>query len=143
MAGAGSLIDLKEQSITVAIGKPTNDVLGMSARFAFEPKLIAGTAPIVHQAGFQGFRERLLIHPAHHENPAWRGGFPHDGRDQSIDRILKIEIHSLTPTALAQGEAHYNFRFGAAWRCVPVTARIANGMASTHTRRHHAKCMLM
>jgi hypothetical protein len=95
VASPGTLFHFEKQGITIAIGKPTNKPLGISARFPFQPKLMARPAPVMHQTGFQGFRERVPVHPAHHQNPARGGGFPHNRRDQPIGSVLKIEIHSV------------------------------------------------
>src|SRR5580692_3993260 len=70
----------------------------MAARFALKPELFARPAPVMHQAGLEGFRKRLAVHPTHHQDSAWRGRFAHDCGDQSIGGVLKIEIHRVNPS---------------------------------------------
>jgi hypothetical protein len=47
----------------------------------------------MHQAGLEGFRKRLAVHPTHHQDSAWRSRFANDCGDQSIGGVLKIQIH--------------------------------------------------
>src|ERR1700730_1206771 len=65
----------------------------MAARFALKPESFARPAPVMHQTGLEGFRKRLAVHPAHHQDSAWRSRFADDCGDQSIGGVLKIEIH--------------------------------------------------
>ena len=70
----------------------------MPARFALKPQLFARPAPEMHQTGLEGFRKRLAVHPAHHQDSAWRGRFAHDCGNQSIGGVLKIQIHRVNPS---------------------------------------------
>ncbi len=72
MTGRSDLVDLNQKSIAIAIEREILDCLGMSAFFAFHPKLSARTAPKMRFAGFERFSERRLIHPCHHENASAR-----------------------------------------------------------------------
>lgn len=66
VAGAAMLLDLKEEGVSIAIHKPTKDLLGVTTRFAFFPEFFTRTAPVVHESGLYGITERILIHPGHH-----------------------------------------------------------------------------
>ncbi len=97
VAGAADLFDLEKEHILIAVGIPAFDFLGVAAGFAFEPELLTGAAPVVHEAGLEGFLEGFAIHPREHEDPAARGvsfrGFLGDDGDESVGGKFEVEFH--------------------------------------------------
>jgi predicted regulator of Ras-like GTPase activity (Roadblock/LC7/MglB family) len=97
VAGAAGLLDFEEEHVTVAVGEPAFDLLGMAAGFAFAPELPSRSAPIVHQAGLEGFLERFAVHPCEHQDPpgghATLRGLLNDGRDETIGGKFEIKFH--------------------------------------------------
>ena len=98
VACAAGLLDLEEQDVLVAVGVPAFDFLGVSAGFALEPEFFAGAAPVVHEAGGEGFFQRFAVHPGEHEDAATgdvtRGGFLDDGGDEAVGGKFEVEFHS-------------------------------------------------
>jgi len=68
VASRADLLDLDQQRIAVAIKSDVFHGLGMSAGLAFHPELLARTAPEMSLAGLQGFLQRGLVHPSHHQD---------------------------------------------------------------------------
>lgn len=95
VAGASLLFDFKQESIAVAVGKPANEPLRVAARLSLHPEFLTGTAPVVHQPGFQSLCDRFAAHPGHHQDPPGGPGFLYDRWDQSVGIIAKLEVHSV------------------------------------------------
>lgn len=92
VACASGLFDFEEKGVLVAIDVEADDFLGVAAGFAFEPVLLAGTAPVVHEAGLEGGLERGWVHPGHHEDPL--GGCVLDnGGDEAVGVVFQGQIH--------------------------------------------------
>src|SRR5271167_1903733 len=110
----------------------------MAARFALKPQLFARPAPEMHQTGLEGFRKRLAVHPAHHQDSAWRGRFAHDCGNQSIGGVLKIQIHRVNPSTnsrsnlLQAGDGRNVWAFGvSAFGVRRIGTRGAIGVGTT------------
>jgi len=97
VASPSGLLDLEKKHVFVAIDIPAFDFLSVAAGFSLEPELVARTAPIVHEAGFDGFLESFTVHPGEHEDATVRGiapgGFLHDGGDETVGCEFEIEFH--------------------------------------------------
>lgn len=105
MASAPILLNLEEEHVAVAIDEPSHDALGVAAALAFEPKLVARAAPVVHEAGFEGFFQGFTIHPGKHENTSRRGvftgGLLDDRRDEMVGCKFEVEFHDCRMLAIA------------------------------------------
>lgn len=105
VAGAPILFDLEEKHVAIAIDEPSHDALGVAAAFAFEPKLVARAAPVVHEAGFERFFQSFAIHPGKHENTPRRGVFIgsllDDRRDEMVGCKFEVEFHGCRMSAIA------------------------------------------
>jgi len=53
MAGSGCLFDLEKKDIPVAIDKPANDPLSVSACLSLEPEFLPRATPEGHETGFE------------------------------------------------------------------------------------------
>lgn len=97
MASSTDLFDFKEKDVLVAVGVPAFDFLGVTACFALEPELLTGAAPVVHEAGFEGFFEGFAVHPREHQDASTGavafGGFLGDDGDQSVGGKFEVEFH--------------------------------------------------
>ena len=98
VAGTNGLFDLEKEDIAVAIHIPPDDTLEVAAGFALEPEFLAGAAPVVHEAGFEGFLQGLPIQPREHEHAAVGDvsarRFLQDGGDEPVRSKFEIEFHS-------------------------------------------------
>ena len=96
VAGAAGLFDFEEEGVSITIGVPAEDFLGVTARFAFQPIFLAGPAPVVHEAIFQCGGEGGFVHPSHHEDP-FGVGVLNDGRDESVGVVFEFGLHDWWP----------------------------------------------
>ena len=94
VAGGDVLPNLEKQGVAVAIYKPADDGLRVSAALAFEPRFLPRPAPVMHFAGGERVRDRLFIHPRHHEHTTRRNrrvaGFLDNGRDEAVGVVFEI-----------------------------------------------------
>ena len=101
MAGAAVLFDFKEQGVAVAIDEPTQDLLGVAARFTFLPELLPRAAPVVHVTRRHGVMEGILVHPGHHQHPAaGLGALLHNGRNEAAIIIFQVQLHPVISEAM-------------------------------------------
>lgn len=101
MAGAAVLIDFEEQGVTIAVDKPTQDLLRVAAGLTFFPELLAGTAPVVHVARLDRVLEGVFVHPSHHEyaTPSL-GALLYDRGDEATVVIFEIQLHGVISEAM-------------------------------------------
>jgi len=97
VAGSADLFNLEKKDVLVAVGVPAFHFLGVAAGFAFEPELLAGATPVVHDSGFEGLLKRFAVHPREHEDTTARGvsfrGFLGDDGDEAVGGKFEVEFH--------------------------------------------------
>ncbi len=92
VAGTADLFDFEKEGVPVTVGVPAEHFLGVATGFPFEPILLAGSAPVMHEAGFQRRSEGRLVHPRHHEDP-FGVGVLDDGWDESVCGVFEFRLH--------------------------------------------------
>jgi len=110
---------IRQQAIRVAVDPQGSDLLEMTGLLAFEPKLAAAAAKIVHQAGCQRFLERLFVGIGLHQDfPVF--GPSGDDRHQAAVVLFQLGPDCRGNRRVVQagsgrkrpGEAGQRFEFG-------------------------------
>ena len=95
MARGPYLMNRHQDAVAVAINAEIDQLLGVTARGAFDPELLPRARPIGHVAGFKRSRDSFGIHPGHHQHLT-RGGILRDRRDQTgivVPQCGRVERH--------------------------------------------------
>ena len=66
-SNVSGLLNREQQNVGIAVVAKTPQGLGMAAGGTLVPKLLAGSAPVMHFTGLEGVFDRVLIHPRHHQ----------------------------------------------------------------------------
>jgi hypothetical protein len=66
-SNVSGLLNREQQNVGIAVVAKTPQGLGMAAGGTLVPKLLAGSAPVMHFTGLKGVFDRVLIHPRHHQ----------------------------------------------------------------------------
>src|SRR3954463_3684878 len=92
VAGDADLVAPDEQGVPVAVEGDALDQLGVAGGVALAPVLLAAAGPEGHPTGGEGAVERLIVHPADHED---LGGVEllDDGTDQAVAVALQLRGH--------------------------------------------------
>ena len=107
VTGGADLLDLDEQSVTVAVEGDVLDGLDMSAGFSLHPEFLAGAAPEMGLAGGDGGFERGAVHPGHHQHPSSGLLLDNGGNEAGLIIFqLIVKAHDI-PTALHTNQAKY------------------------------------
>ncbi|AGJ54391.1 hypothetical protein F750_1896 [Streptomyces sp. PAMC 26508] len=124
MAGGARLVDLHQDGVGVAVERDRPDLLGVPGGVALDPVLLAAAGPVGAAARGEGAVQRLVVHPAEHEDLA-RVVLLGDGREESVGAALDAGGDGRVETAGGRGAG----RAGHA-PIVPRRARLP-GRAST------------
>ncbi len=92
----------KPHRVLVAIGPDFSDMLKIARRFAFLPKRVARTRPVVGDSGFQRQGERLRIHVRNHQKHAV-AGIGDDRGDKATGVETRREVFAFLQLKLVAG----------------------------------------
>ena len=89
-AAFAGYLDLNHDHVLVAVGVDILHLLDETGFFTFDPKFVAGAAPVARFAGLDRESEGLFVHEGEHEDFAGFG-VGRDARDQAVGIEFRAE----------------------------------------------------